>query len=124
MIGVAMDQRIAEALSQDRVIDITTIGRKTKRPHRIEIWFHNVEGRVYLSGLPGHRSWYANLIANPDFTFHLKESLHVDLPARAIPIVDEPGRREVLSKILRKLGSLRNLEAWMEHSPLVKVEFD
>jgi deazaflavin-dependent oxidoreductase (nitroreductase family) len=115
------EERIARALARDRVIDITTIGRKTKRPRRIEIWFHNVDGQIYITGLPGRRSWYANLIANPEFTFHLKGSTRADLPARATPIVDEARRRDVLSKILRKLGSLPDLEAWMDNSPLVEV---
>jgi hypothetical protein len=119
-----MEERIAEALARDRVIDIITIGRKTKRSRRIEIWFHSVEGRIYITGLPGRRSWYANLLANPEFIFRLKESTRADLSARATPIVDEARRREVLSKILRKLGSLPNLEAWMDHSPLVEVIFD
>jgi deazaflavin-dependent oxidoreductase (nitroreductase family) len=116
-----MDTRIVQALSQDGIIDITTVGRKTKQPRRIEIWFHNVDGRVFLTGLPGRRSWYANLLANPDFTFHLKRSVRADLAARATPIVDKSARREVLSKILKKSGSSRDLEAWMERSPLVEV---
>ena len=79
---------------------------------------------MYLSGLPGRRSWYANLLANSEFTFHLKQSVRADLKARATPIVDEPRRREILSKILRKLGTPRDLEAWMASSPLVEITFD
>jgi len=118
-----MNNETMQALSQDRIIDITTIGRKTKRLRRKEIWFHNVEGRIFITGLPGRRSWYANLRANPDFTFHPKQSIHADLPARATPITDEPRRREILPKILQKLGRPRDLEAWIKGSPLVEVTF-
>ena len=36
-------------------IDITTTGRQTGQPHRIEIVFHNVGGRIFVSGMPGVR---------------------------------------------------------------------
>src|SRR4051812_27381293 len=77
-----MSDATATALAQDRVIDITTIGRKTGEPRRIEIWFHRLDGRYYITGTPGRpRDWYANLVAQPGFTFHLKESATADLPA-------------------------------------------
>ena len=82
------------ALEQDRTIDITTTGRKIGRPRRKEIWFLNVDGRLFITGTPGRRDWYANLVAHPEFTFHLKQSVRADLPAVAKPIVDAPQRRD------------------------------
>jgi deazaflavin-dependent oxidoreductase (nitroreductase family) len=116
-----MDEQVKHALERDRTIDITTIGRKTGLPRRIEIWFHNIDGRLYISGLPGRRDWYANLLTNPEFTFHLKGSVQADLPARARPITDEAERRAVLARIQ---GGSRDLEAWVAGSPLVEVELD
>ena len=112
---------VREALRTDRTIDITTTGRHTGQPRRIEIWFHNIADRIYLSGRPGTRSWYANLLANASFTFHFKESIQCDLPAMAIPIVDEDQRRAVLGEITRRLGSPQALEDWIVGSPLVEV---
>ena len=54
-----MDDAVRSALENDLVIDITTIGRKSGRPHRNEIWFHNMDGQVYITGLPERRDWYA-----------------------------------------------------------------
>jgi len=116
-----MNQQIKQALEQDRTIDITTTGRKTGSPRRLEIWFHNLDGRLYISGRPGTRDWYANMVAHPEFTFHLKESIQADLPARARPITDEAERRETFIKLFEKLGGERNLEEWMAGSPLVEV---
>lgn len=48
-----MEEAIRTALEYDLVIDITTTGRKTGRPHRKEIWFHNVDGQLYITGSPG-----------------------------------------------------------------------
>jgi hypothetical protein len=70
-----MDKEVKETLERDRTIDITITGRKTGQPRRKEIWFHNLEGRLFITGTPGRRDWYANMPANPDFTFHLKQSV-------------------------------------------------
>lgn len=118
-----MNTEIQQALAHDRVIDITTIGRKSGQPRRIEIWFHNMNGRLFISGLPGQRDWYANLVAHPDFTFHLKESAQADLPARATPITEPSQRRKILAAIIQKLDSPQDLEAWVATSPLVEVIF-
>jgi deazaflavin-dependent oxidoreductase (nitroreductase family) len=118
------DERIAHALRSDRTIDITTIGRKSGEPRRIEIWFYRADDGIYLSGGPGRRGWYANLLANPDFTFHLKGSVRADLPARATPIRDAGERRAIFSKILNDLDMSEKLEAWVAGSPLMAVEFN
>ncbi len=117
-----MSSQVARALEQDRTIDITTVGRKTGQPRRNEIWFHNLESRLFITGLPGTRDWYANLVAHPEFTFHLKESVQADLPALATPVTDEFQRREIISAIHRKLEWDRDVEEWVANSPLVEVE--
>jgi len=119
-----VNENIRQALRQDRTIDITTMGRKTGQPRRIEIWFHNLDDSLYITGSPGRRGWYANLVVNPEFTFHLKESMQVDLPARATPILDEEQRREALSGILQKLHKNDELYAWVDRSALVQVEIE
>ena len=117
-----MDDDVRRALERDRTIDITTTGRRSGQPRRLEIWFHNLDGRIYITGLPGRRDWYANVVADPDFTFHLKETAQADLPARARPITDEAERREVLAEILSRLGR-NELDRWVSDAPLVEVEF-
>ena len=119
-----MDERIQRALENDRTIDITTTGRNSGQPRRIEIWRYRYNGRTFLSGSPGTRDWYANLLTSPEFTFHLKGSVHADLPAVARPITDEAERREVVRGILEDLGrGTRNVDDWVAGSPLVEVEF-
>ena len=119
-----MNEAIAQALQKDRVIDITTTGRRSGQPLRIEIWFHLLDNDLFISGLPGPRDWLANLIANPRFTFHLKESVQMDIPATATPIAEESKRREVFTRIAERRagGPPMDVEAWVEGSPLVQVE--
>ena len=116
-----MDDAVRRALEQDRTIDITTTGRKTGKPHRIEIWFHNLDGRLYITGSPGRRDWYANLLAQPRFLFHLKYTTKADLPAEARAIREPGQRQEVFSSLLTRLGREEDLESWVKGSPLVEV---
>jgi deazaflavin-dependent oxidoreductase (nitroreductase family) len=118
-----LDDTIRQALAKDRTIDITTIGRRSGLPRRIETWFFRVDDRVYLTGSPGRRDWYANLLSNPDFTFHLKQSVVADLPARATPVTDPAERKAIFARILDDLGGRRNLDAWMAGSPLMAIAF-
>lgn len=120
----SLDPQIAQALSRGGVIDITTVGRQTGRPRRIEIVFHNIDGRIYISGMPGFpRGWLANLDANPRFTFHLKGPAGADLPATARIITDEEERRTTLGPIART-WKRKDLETMVLQSPLIEVTLE
>ncbi len=120
-----MNGAIQQALDQDETIDITTIGRKSGHPKRMEIWFRRVAGRTYITGTPGTRDWYANLLAEPRFTFHLKESVQADLPARAQPITDLVERRRILADPVMHWyhQQVVSLDELVAGSPLVEVLF-
>jgi deazaflavin-dependent oxidoreductase (nitroreductase family) len=121
---VVLPEQVQQALGRDRVIDITTTGRKSGKPARIETWFYRIGDRYFLTGTPGKRDWYANLAANPDFTFHLKQTARADLAALATPIHEESERRLVLDRVLASIGrSSTELEAWVSGAPLVEVTF-
>jgi hypothetical protein len=118
-----MNEQVRQALAKDRIIDITTTGRTSGRPSRVEMWFHNLDGEIYITGTPGARDWYANMLANPDFTFHLKGSVTADLPANATPITAQNDRRLLLTRIMSGINSSGDLEDWVARSPLVAVAF-
>ncbi|MBM3956905.1 MAG: nitroreductase family deazaflavin-dependent oxidoreductase [Gemmatimonadetes bacterium] len=121
-----MDKHAQDALQRDLTIDITTTGGRTGRPRRIEIWFHRVEGRYFLTGVPGPRDWYANLLANPRFTVHLKESATADLPATAVAITDPAQKRRILlaATTVWNRPDEHTVDRWVRHSPLVEILFD
>jgi deazaflavin-dependent oxidoreductase (nitroreductase family) len=120
----ATQDAIQAALERGHTIDITTTGRHTRRPRRIEIVFHNIGGRVYISGTPrrNRRSWLANLDANPRFTFHLKGRVRADLPATARIIDHEAERRAILPHVARAWGRT-DVDAMVRYSPLIEVTF-
>ena len=119
----SVDDRIRRALSRGHLIDITTTGRKSGRPRRIEVVFHNFGGRIYISGMPGRRGWYANLAANPRLTFHLKGAVKADLSATARPITEDDERRRVFADI-KTVWRNQNVERMVAQSPLVEVTSD
>ena len=111
--GVPMDDATTAALNAGGIADITTIGRSSGRPHRVEIGFIPLNGNYYITGRPGRkRDWLANISANPDFTLHLKRGIRADVPVSAEVITDEDERERVLRRIL--------LEAW--NNPPSKVD--
>jgi deazaflavin-dependent oxidoreductase (nitroreductase family) len=115
---------IATALRAGGVIDITTTGRTSGQPRRIEIVFFNLDGRVYISGMPGRRAWLANLKADPRLTFHLKRQVVADLPATARVISDETERRPLLTRVCEAWNRQPQTEAFIADSPLIEVLFE
>lgn len=118
-----MDDQVRRALAHGRLIDITTTGRRSGKPRRIEITFHNIGGHIYISGLPfagRTRAWLRNLAAEPRFTFHLKGRVAADLPATARVITDEVERRAVFSEIV-KVWPRQDIETMTRFAPLVEV---
>jgi deazaflavin-dependent oxidoreductase (nitroreductase family) len=115
---------IRRVLRHGHTIDITTIGRRSGEPRRIEIVFHSFDGRIYISGMPSPRTraWLHNLRANPHFTFHLRQLIQADLPATAREITDPEERHEVLTKVAKVWR--RDVEPMERFSPLVEVTID
>jgi deazaflavin-dependent oxidoreductase (nitroreductase family) len=124
----------ASTTMEERTIDVTTTGRSSGRPRRIEIVFYRIEDSIYLSGIPApqRRDWLANLGAEPNLTFHLKHGVVADLPAVATVITDEAERRRLLAQLVdqfnERLGDnsewpRAELGEWVQGSPLARVDF-
>lgn len=119
-----MDEAIRASLAHSQVIDITTTGRITGEPRRIEIFVHNLGGRLVISGMPmpdRTRAWIRNLEADPTLTIHLKGPDAVaDVPATARVITDPGERRDLLIGVARNWNRT-DLDVMIEHSPLIEV---
>ncbi len=124
----------SSATIDDRTIDITTTGRRSGEPRRIEIAFYRLDDDIYLSGVPGPtaRHWLTNLAAHPQLTLHLKNRVVADLPATATVIVDPDERRRVLAVFVDEFNRRHGpdsswpeavLDEWVAHSPLAKITF-
>ena len=118
-------QVVRDELSDDPTIDITTVGRRTGQPRRIEIWMLDVDGRFFITGTPGRRDWLANVIDQPRLVVHPKRRAHLELPARAQVVTDAITRRQVVEHLsanwYRTQSSVDDLVAT---SPMVEVTFE
>jgi len=124
----------ASSTLDDRTIDITTTGRRSGKPRRLEIVFYRLDDDIYLSGIPAPktRDWLANLAAQPQFTFHLKHGVVADLAATARVITDPAERQRILAVFVGEFNRRRGpdspwpeavLDEWVQRSPLAKVTF-
>jgi hypothetical protein len=77
---------------EERTIDISTTGRRSGEPRRIE-FSYRFEESTYLSGVPGRRrrDWLANQATEPQFTVHLEHGHLPPAPAEA-PLPVPPTR--------------------------------
>jgi len=116
------DRDIIATLGKGGVFDITTTGRKSGEPRRLEIVYHVIDGRLYLSGIPmpTRRSWLANLDADPALTLHLRKPLPAAVAATVRIIESEAERRAVLPHVARNWGR-DDIELMVRQSPLVEV---
>jgi deazaflavin-dependent oxidoreductase (nitroreductase family) len=122
-----MDDTIRRALARGHTIDITTTGRRTGEPRRIEIVFHNIDGRIIISGSPSadrRRAWLQNLEADPHLTFHLKGAVTADLPATAREITDEAERRSVAEWIKANAWHNQDVDAMTAWAPMIDVTIE
>lgn len=108
-------------LAAIRTIDFTTWGRRSGRPLRIEIWWFHVDGRFIITGTPGPRHWYANVLANPAVIVHIEGH---DLPGTARPITDRRLRHEVFTDVQTSWYlSQSSLEELIRSSPMIDIDF-
>ena len=117
-----MTEENRQLLDNVETVDITTVGRFSGGPRRIEIWMYAIAGRHIITGTPGPRDWYANLLANPSMTLHLPDG--TDIPAVATPVFDEGMRRQVFTADKTWwYRSQTELEDLIAESPMVEMRF-
>ena len=111
--------------ARDLFLYLTTTGRRSGRPHRIEIWFAAHHGKLYLlSGGRDRSDWVQNLQANGRVSVELAGEHH-DGVARVL----EPGTAE--DRLARELLVAKyepvehdSLEEWGRTSLPIVIEFD
>ncbi len=120
-----LQTHVARALEHGGIVDITTIGRRSGQPRRIEIVYHVIDGRIWISGMPSRRAraWLRNLEAQPRFTVHLKGTISADLATTARVVADPAERRRVLEQVARTWRRT-DVDTMVRWSPLIEVTID
>lgn len=105
------------------VLYLTTIGRRSGHPHRIEIWFAVHDGRLYLlSGGRDRSDWVRNIQATPRVTVELGGEKHTGLARILKEGTSEDQRaRELL--VIKYRTTEDDLADWRRRSLAVVIEF-
>lgn len=109
-------------LASQRSIDLTTFGRRSGLPRRIEIWWFQVDDRFVITGTPGRRDWLANVNTRPEVVVHVDGR---DLPATVRTITDRAFRLRVFTHPgVTWYRSQAELDELVDEAPMVEVLFD
>lgn len=112
------------ALPPTGTCEVSTLGRRSGRTRRVEIWYVVVDGKIVLTGTPGARHWLANLREHPEVVLHLREPAG-DLAVVAEEVTDEAARRRVAGQAWRVqpwyAAQPYSIDDWVSGSPMVTL---
>jgi deazaflavin-dependent oxidoreductase (nitroreductase family) len=100
---------------------LTTTGRRSGQPHRIEIWFAVEGGTVYLlSGGRDRSDWVRNLLVNPSVTIELGGETFTGVSR----ILDAGGDTDRLARelLVAKYRQGDDLDEWGRTSLAISIE--
>jgi len=60
-----------EKFTSEKLIHVTTTGRKTRNPHTVELWFAVRNGKLYLSHEGSETDWMKNIENNDQILFEI-----------------------------------------------------
>jgi deazaflavin-dependent oxidoreductase (nitroreductase family) len=112
---------IPERWADEEFCYLTTTGRRTERPHEIEIWFGVHEGRVYLLSGRGERAdWVKNLHQDQNVTIRVADETRRAVARVVSGSEDHPARRVIAAKY-RGLREEDPLSEWAARSTLIEL---
>ncbi len=115
-------QRWLARWASERNAYLTTTGRRTGQPHRIEIWFAAHDGRIYLLAGGRERSdWVRNLQAHAQVTVELGDETHVGAAHILQAGTDED--RQARELLVAKYREGDNLDEWGRTALPVVIAF-
>ncbi len=82
---------------------LTSIGRKSGKPHQIEIWFVQYHGSYYaVSEAREQSDWVQNIIATPTVTISLgsRDAAQIDGAARVVDPETEPELTQAVTALM------------------------
>ncbi|MER3421438.1 MAG: nitroreductase family deazaflavin-dependent oxidoreductase [Chloroflexota bacterium] len=103
---------------------LTTTGRRTGRPHTIEIWAAAHAGRLYLlAGRGGRADWVRNLVRNPAVRVRIGAETHAGV-ARVVRDPEEDAlARRLLATKYQGWREGQSLSTWARTALPVAIEF-
>ncbi len=110
-----------EPVKDEKFVYLTTIGRRTAKPHVVELWFAFAAGKIYLSHEGEHTDWMKNLTKNSRVAVRIG-SINFDAVAK---LAEHGTSREEGKKALyvKYYGPALNevIDDWFELSTVVEL---
>jgi len=103
-------------------IELVTTGRLTGIRRAVEIWWFSVQERFVVTGTPGARDWYANVLCEPRIAVRVGHREH---PGVARPITDPEFRRVVFTDPRVSWYSTQaELDRLVAEAPMIEIELE
>jgi deazaflavin-dependent oxidoreductase (nitroreductase family) len=115
---------IDDALARQSFCYVTTTGRNSGRPHRIEIWFAAapaVDTIYLLAGGRERSDWVRNLVANPGCTVEIGTDTFAG-HGRLVEATDEEETARAL--VYDKYRRVDELERWRAEALPVAIDLE
>ncbi|MBC7875994.1 MAG: nitroreductase family deazaflavin-dependent oxidoreductase [Anaerolineales bacterium] len=102
---------------------LTTTGRKSGKPHEIEIWFGIQGDSLYLlSGGGADSDWVKNLRVNPNVTVRIAKQTFTGVARIAQEEKEEMMARYMLAEKYQEWAEGRKLSEWARAALVVAID--
>jgi len=110
-------------LGTEKFIYLTTTGRKTGKPHRVELWFAVADDHIYLSHEGRETDWMRNIKKNPEVTFEIGGTKFTG-NARYLQPDESEAVKAKLALYLKYYGKAEEsiIDDWFSLSTLILME--
>jgi deazaflavin-dependent oxidoreductase (nitroreductase family) len=120
-VSETLESNKLEPIKNEKLIYLTTFGRKSGKAHTVELWFASHNGRIFLSHEGNFTDWMKNLKSNNRVMVRIG-SLKFDANA-TIASDGEPreiGKRALYEKYYGS-ASKEKVDDWFELSTVVEL---
>jgi deazaflavin-dependent oxidoreductase (nitroreductase family) len=114
-----------DEVKSEKLIHLTTQGRKTGRPHIVELWFAPSDSKVYLSHEGNDTDWIKNIKRNPEVSFEIGGRKYIGQAHLIADYTQEAWSAKVaLYEKYYNKAAKAVIEDWFSLSKLVGIELN
>jgi len=115
--------KLLASLAVEEYCYLTTTGRKSGKPHKIEIWFGMAGNRLYLlSGGGDDSDWVKNLRANPKVTVRIAKHTFTGVARIVTDQKEDTMARPMLAEKYQEWEQGRTLSEWARTALVVGID--
>lgn len=117
-----LSNELAEALRREKFAYLTTVGRKTGKPHTVELWFAYADGSIFLSHEGEETDWMKNVTVTRHVRVRIgRLSLEADATVLEAGKAEDAGRQALYEKYYGRAPKA-TIDDWFELSTVIKLD--